>query len=103
VKRGRRAALVGVAVAADGLGGGERLDLDAALPQGREHRGVGPQLPVRATAENQPLGQLSPHVLEVLQRQRVALAPPQSGTTRPGSTITSRVCSSPSTVIRPKL
>ena len=74
MKRRRRAALVRIAVAADGLRGGERLDLDAALPQGLEHRRVGPQPPVCAAAENQPVGQLGLHVLEVLQRQRMALA-----------------------------
>ena len=73
------AAGVGVASAADGLRGRERLDLHPASPQLVDHRGIGPELPVGAAAEDQPLGELVQDLVEVAHGQRVTLTPPPIG------------------------
>jgi hypothetical protein len=59
------------------------------------------KLALSATAQHEPLGKLDEDLVQVLQRQRVALAPPPVGHDPGGSTIRSRVCSRGSTVSRP--
>ena len=61
----RRAARIELAVAANGLAGGQRLDLDTPLSKLLDRLGLGPQLPVRARTDEQVPRQLLVHVVEV--------------------------------------
>jgi hypothetical protein len=66
-----------LAVAADGLIGWERLDLDTALAQPVRRLSLGPHLSVCTGADEQALGQLAEHAIEVGEDERVTvLAPP---------------------------
>jgi Winged helix DNA-binding domain len=76
VQRGGGGAFVELAVTAYRRVGGQALDPHAAPLELRDDRRVGTQLAVGADAEHEPPGQLVEHLVEVLHRQRVALAAP---------------------------
>jgi hypothetical protein len=79
VQRRCRAALIELAVAAHRRIRGQALDLDVALLDLRDDGGVRAQPTVGADAKHESLGQFVEHVVEVLHRQRVALAAPPIG------------------------
>jgi hypothetical protein len=79
MKRGGGAPLVRLAVPLDGLGGVMRLDLDPPLAERVEHRRVGLKLAVSPAADDETLGQLVLHLLEVIHHERVTLATPPIG------------------------
>ena len=57
----RRAARVKLAIAANGLAGGQRFDVDTPLSKLLERLGLGPQLPVCARTDEQAPRQLLEH------------------------------------------
>jgi hypothetical protein len=76
VQRGRRLPRIELHVALDGLCGREYLDVDPAGPQRLERARIGSQLPVRAGAGEQALGELVEHLVEILEHEPVPLLPP---------------------------
>ena len=76
MQRGGGGAFVELAVTAYRRVGGQALDPHAAALELGDDRRVGTQLAVGADAEHEPPGQLVEHLVEVLHRQRVALAAP---------------------------
>ena len=58
------------------LARGDRVDLDAALPERLERSRIGLQAPVGACADHQSLGKLSEDVLEILEDEGVAVTTP---------------------------
>ena len=92
-----------LAEALDRVGRGQALDLDLPFAQLFDRGRIGPQLSVRAGADDQQLRQFVEDVLEVIRAR--ANARPGATTRRRrglGRTITSFVGSSPSTSTRPK-
>jgi hypothetical protein len=76
MERSRRATPVELAVAADGLAGRQRLDLNTPLAQLVERLGVGLHSSVRARAYKQVARQLLEHVVEVGQDEPVPVRTP---------------------------
>jgi hypothetical protein len=67
---------VELAIALHRLAGRQRLDRDPAALERLDHGGVGDEAAVGSAAEDQALGQILEHLFEILDRQRVPLAPP---------------------------
>jgi hypothetical protein len=76
VESGGCASLVRRPVAADRLGGVNRNDFDPLPLEGLDHGGIGLELPVRPAAEDEPLRKLVAHIVEILVRERMAVAAP---------------------------
>jgi SnoaL-like domain/Sigma-70, region 4 len=99
----RRAPLVQLAIAAHRVAGVQHLHVDSAPLELLEHGRRGLEAAVRLGAKDE----LSGSSASTSRRSSSASECPsrrhQFGTTRPGSTIRSRSCSSPSTTMRPKL
>ena len=79
MKRGGGPPLIELAVPTYGVLCGKALDRNAAPLQFLDRRPVRPQATVGTDAHDQPLGQLLQHILNVLEHQRVPLAPPPIG------------------------
>ena len=84
MQRRRRRPRIELGVAPDGLRRREYLDLDAAAAQPLERAGVGPQLPVRAGADEQPLRELIDDLVEILEHKPMPCFPPPSTHDPPG-------------------
>jgi broad specificity phosphatase PhoE len=77
VQRRRCLPRIELGVAPDGIRGREHLDLDPPGAQRLERARIGPQPPVRAGADEQPLGELVEHLVEILDHEPVPfLSPP---------------------------
>jgi hypothetical protein len=75
----RGAVLVELAVASHCRVGGQALDLHPAALELRDNGGVGAQTAVGSDTQNEPRRKLIEHLVQVLDSQRVALAPPPIG------------------------
>jgi hypothetical protein len=77
VERGGRSSGIERPVPANGVPGGEHLDVDASGAQLVERSRIGLHAAVRAGAEDQPPRQLVEHVVEILEHEPVPVpAPP---------------------------
>jgi hypothetical protein len=79
VERGRRAARIELAVAADGLVRRQGLHLDAALAELVERLRLRTHLPVRARADDKPFRQLLEYVVQVGEDESVPIRAPPIG------------------------
>jgi hypothetical protein len=76
VQRGSGAPLVDFRKAADRVIGVQALDRDTTPLKRRDHPGIRMQPTIRANPQDQALGQLVEHPIEILYRQRMPIPPP---------------------------